>query len=184
VVENGMARRRTEADGWPAAPPLNTARGAFHNGRNEIRIALPVTFDLLRGSGQTLYPAVATALGIHPGQRRSFTGMLADVSVSWRESAISGASISSLRVPANTLGAQLDDTIVLAFNVRDNTVDMTRIPAGIDARRRLQGLLGKSVRKPAAALARALRCPPEGVSALMRRRGDKELLVLVTESVP
>jgi hypothetical protein len=54
VVENGKARRRTEADGWPAVPPLNTARGAFHNGRNEIGIALPVTFDLLRGSGQTL----------------------------------------------------------------------------------------------------------------------------------
>ena len=94
------------------------------------------------------------------------------------------ASISSLRVPANTLGAQIDDTIVLAFNVRDNTVDMTRIPAEVDARRRLQGLLGKSVRKPAAALARALRCRPEDVAALLRRRGDKELLSLVTESAP
>ena len=45
VVEKGMARRRTEADGWPTVPPLNTARGAFHNGPNEIRIAVPVTFD-------------------------------------------------------------------------------------------------------------------------------------------
>jgi len=74
VIENGRVRRRTEADGWPAVPPLNTCRGAFHNGRNEIRIALPVTFDVLRGSGQTLNPAVATALGIRPGQQRSFTG--------------------------------------------------------------------------------------------------------------
>ena len=76
VIENGTARRRTEVDGWPAVPPLNTARGAFHNGPNEIRIALPVTFDVLRGSGQTLNPAIATALGINPGQQRSFTGAL------------------------------------------------------------------------------------------------------------
>ena len=54
VVDKGMVRRRTETDGWPTVPPLNTARGAFHNGPNEIRVAVPVTFDLLRGSGQTL----------------------------------------------------------------------------------------------------------------------------------
>ena len=184
VVEKGMARRRTETDGWPTVPPLNTARGAFHNGPNEIRIAVPVTFDLLRGSGQTLNPAIATALGIHPGQQRSFTGTLTDINLSWRQSAISGASVGSLRGPATTLGAQLDDTIVLAFNLRDNTVDVRRIPADANARQRLRVLLGNSVRKPVAALARALRCPPEDIAALLRRRGDKELLALLTESAP
>jgi hypothetical protein len=29
-----------------------------------------------------------------------------------------------------------------------------------------------------------VRCPPEDVAALLRRRGDKELLSLVTESTP
>jgi hypothetical protein len=184
VIENGMVRRRTEADSWPAVQPLNTVRGAFHNGRNEIRIALPVTFDVLRGSGQTLNPAVATALGIHPGQRRSFTGTLTDINLFWRQSATNGASVGSLRGPATTLGAQIGDTIVLAFNLRDNTVDVTRIPAEVDARRRVRMLLGRAVRNPLAALARALRCPPEDVAALLGRRGDKELLALVTESVP
>jgi hypothetical protein len=184
VIENGMVRRRTEADGWPAVAPLNTCRGAFHNGRNEIRLALPVTFDVLRGSGQTLNPAVATALGIHPGQRRSFTGTLTDINLFWRQSATNGASVGSLRGPATTLGAQIGDTIVLAFNLRDNTVDVTRIPAEVDARRRVRMLLGRAVRNPLAALARALRCPPEDVAALLGRRGDKELLALVTESVP
>ena len=82
------------------------------------------------------------------------------------------------------LEAQLDDTIVLAFNLRDNTVDMGRIPADADARQRLRVLLGKSVRNPVAALARALRCSPEDIAALLRRRGDKELLALVNESAP
>ena len=73
---------------------------------------------------------------------------------------------------------------MLAFNLRDNTVDMGRIPADADARQRLRVLLGKSVRKPVAALARALRCSPEDIAALLRRRGDKELLALLNESAP
>lgn len=182
VHKNGMVRRRTEADGWPKTPPLNTARGAFHNGRNQIRIALPVTFDLLRGSGQTLYPAIATALGIHPGQQRPFAGTVVDINVVWRLSSNKGASVGSLREPAITLGAQVGDTLVVAFNLGDNTVDVTRIPAGADTRKRLAMLLGKAVRKPVAALARALGCQPEEVAILLRRRGEEELLALITES--
>ena len=67
----------------------------------------------------------------------------------------------------------------------DVDVDVTeRIPADANARQRLRVLLGKSVRNPVAALARALRCPPEDVAALLRRRGDKELLALLNESAP
>ncbi|WP_222622169.1 hypothetical protein [Mycolicibacterium fluoranthenivorans] len=182
LVENGMVRQRTAPDGWPVVAPLNAVRGAFHNGRNEIRIALPVTFDLLRGSGQTVNPAVATALGVHPGEQRSFTGPLAEINLSWRLSAITGATVGSLRAPAAALGAQLGDTIVLAFNLRDNTIDVMASPADADLRQRLRVLLGKSVRNPVAALARALNCPAEEVTALLTRRGDKELLALLTES--
>ena len=166
-------------------PPLNTARGAFHNGPNEIRIAVPATFDVLRGSGQTLNPAMER-------QRSASIPVSSDRSPARSPTSISpGGSrrsaarrVGSLRRPATTLGAQLGDTIVLAFNLRDNTVDMGRIPADADARQRLRVLLGKSVRKPVAALARALRCSPADVAALLRRRGDKELLALLTESAP
>ena len=69
--------------------------------------------------------------------------------------------------------------------LRDVDVDVTeRIPADANARQRLRVLLGKSVRNPVAALARALRCPPEDVAALLRRRGEKELLALLNESAP
>ncbi len=182
VHNDGMVRRRTEADGWPKTPPLNTARGAFHNGRNQLRIAVSVTSEMLRGSGQTLNSAIATALGIHPGEQRSFTGSLTGINLFWPLSTNTGATVGSLRAPAMTLGALLGDTIVLAFNLHDNTVDMMRIPTNADLRQRLRVLLGKSVRNPVAALARALRCPPEDVVALLSRRGDKELLALLTES--
>ena len=54
ITKRGVVRRRTKADRWPPVPPLNTIRGAFRNGANEIRVAIPVTSELLRGSGQTL----------------------------------------------------------------------------------------------------------------------------------
>jgi hypothetical protein len=64
-------------------------------------------------------------------------------------------------------------------------VDITeRIPADANARQRLGVLLGKSVRNPVSALTRALRCRPEDVAALLRRRGGKELLALLNESAP
>lgn len=52
VVEKGSARRRTDTDGWPPVAPLQTARGCYRNGPNEIRLALPVDHDMLRGSGR------------------------------------------------------------------------------------------------------------------------------------
>jgi hypothetical protein len=64
---------------FPAEPPqrrrshpLNTARSAFRNGDNEIRLTLPVTPHVVGGSGLTIHPAVAIALGVSPGQRRHF----------------------------------------------------------------------------------------------------------------
>jgi hypothetical protein len=61
VIEDGIVRRRTPRDGWRAVPALNTARGVFCNGDNEIRVCYSVDRDLLRGSGQHIHPAVAMA---------------------------------------------------------------------------------------------------------------------------
>lgn len=176
VIDNGIVRRRTESDRWPPVGPLRTVRGAFHNGDNEIRLAIAVDRDLLRGSGQTLRPAAAAALGIHPGQQRAFSGTH-DLTVFWRLSSTNGANLGSLRGLATALGSEMDDTIVLAFNVRDSTVKATRIPARQDPRQRLRVLLGTPVRDPVTAdLARALRCEPDQVAELLVRRGDAELL--------
>jgi len=42
ISDGAMVRRRAESDELPPVAPLYTARGAFRNGDNEIRLAMPV----------------------------------------------------------------------------------------------------------------------------------------------
>lgn len=179
VTAGGMVRRRNDTDAWPPVPPLRTARGAFRNGDNEIRLAVEVTVDLLRGSGLQLRPAVAAALGIDPGQRRVFTSSHGEVAVVWRLSSTNGPSIGSLRTAALATGAELKDTVVLVFRLDDASLTVTRISAEVTGRRRLSLLLGRTVRNPAAALATSLNCPRADVAAILRGRGDDDLADLI-----
>jgi hypothetical protein len=183
-IEGGAVRRRTDADGWRGVAPLRTVRGAYHNGRNEIRLALPVTDELLRGSGQTIPPAVAAALRVSPGDQKTFTGKIGDLTITWRLSATNGAAAGSLRELANKLGASRGDTLVLVFGLRDESIGIVHINQGEDARRRLRMLLGRPVNDPAAALARGLRCGTADLAKLLRRRGENDLLTLLQESPP
>lgn len=175
VIEKGTVRRRKKADGWAPVAPLNTVRAVFRNGPNEIRVALTVDADLLRGSGQSLHPALATALGLHPGDELTFTGTTT-ITVYWRTLSPHGASVGSLRALAGTLNSTRGDTLVLVFNTADSTVDATLIGAQHDNNQRLRVLLGASADDPRAALARALTCTPEQLRPLLARRGETQLL--------
>ncbi|WP_396922709.1 hypothetical protein [Mycolicibacterium sp.] len=104
ITKGGMVRRRTKADDWPPVPPLNTIRGAFRNGANEIRIAVSVTSQLLRGSGQTVHPAVATAVGVSPGEQRTFSSPHGEVTLYWKLASTTGANLGSLRAHAVAVG--------------------------------------------------------------------------------
>ncbi|WP_286131911.1 hypothetical protein [Mycobacterium sp. IS-1556] len=180
VVDNGVARRRTKADGWPAVPPLNTVRGVFRNGANEIRVARLVTSEVLRGSGQTVHPAVAAAVGVSPGQQRTFTSAYGPgVTLSWKLASTTGASIGSLRAHAVAVGAAAADTLVLVFRLDDATLEVVRVGPEHTGNTRLHKLLGHAVRKPAAALAVALGCRQEDVAAVLRGRGDDEVAALL-----
>ncbi|MGY4646428.1 hypothetical protein [Mycobacterium sp. URHB0021] len=170
VTHAGIVRRRTSADEWPPVPPLSAVRGAFRNGHNEIRLALPVTADLLRGSGQPIHPAVATAVGVIPGQRRTFAGSHGEATVVWNLSSTTGANIGSLRVYAVAAEAAVADTLVLAFRVDDATLEVTRVDPDAVGMRRLRQLLGRTVRSPVAALAASLQCRRSDVSAVLRAR--------------
>lgn len=183
IVEDGLVRRRTADDGWPPVPPLHAARGAFRNGDNEIRVSFAVTSDLMRGSGQPIHAAVATALGMNPGDQRVFTGSLGDITLAWRLSSTHGPSVGSLRPFAAALGASRDDTLVLAFTVRGNALAAQRIKLGEAPRTRLQTLLGIPVRDTIAALAQGLCCKPREVAQILRDRGDNELLELVEQDL-
>ncbi|WP_232076852.1 winged helix-turn-helix domain-containing protein [Mycobacterium gallinarum] len=175
VVEDGVVRRRAKADGWPAVPPLNTARGAFRNGANEIRVAVLVTAEVLRGSGQTVHTAVADAVGVSPGQQRIFASPHGPVTMSWKLASTTGVSIGSLRAHAAAVDASAGDTLVLVFRLAGASLDVLRVGAEDQGTARLQKLLGHAVRKPAAALATALNCRQEDVGAVLRRRGDDQL---------
>jgi len=181
-ADNGTIRHRRDDDGWPKVAPLNTIRGAFHDGTNNVRYAMPVTAEVLRGSGVTVSGAVATALGVNPGQHRTFTGPRIELTLTWLLSVTNGASFGSLRGLAAALGVQLHDTIVLAFTPHDGAVTATRIPADVDTVTRLKMLVGRRhVRNPIATLARSLQCKPDDVITLLTRRGENDLLSLLRE---
>jgi hypothetical protein len=181
ITEGDIVRRRTESDEWPPVAPLYTARGAFRNGHNEIRLAITMTGDVPRGSGQPIHPAVASALGVSPGQRRLLTSPHGPVEVAWRLSSTNGPSIGSLRAPANAIGAAPTDTLVLAFKLDDASLQVTRIGAEISGIARLRRLLGRSVRSPGAALTASLGCRRADVAAVLRERGDDDLADLIQE---
>jgi len=66
VIEGGRVRRRTDDEPWTIDDRLAVARGAYRND-NALRLRLPVTKDVLRGSGHAIHPAVAVALAVAPG---------------------------------------------------------------------------------------------------------------------
>ncbi|WP_292981031.1 hypothetical protein [Mycobacterium sp.] len=179
VTEDGMLRHRNESDGDVVAAPLRVARGAFANGPNQVRFAVDVNREVLRGSGLNMHQAVASALGVSPGAERRFTGV-SDVVVKWRLSSATGPSIGSLRAFAAAVDAVAGDTLVLIFELDTQEIDVARIPAGEPARLRLHALLGSAPDCSArAALAGALNCEPGEVDEVLRQRGDtRELAAL------
>ena len=181
ICEGGMVRRRTDTDEWPPVPALNTARGVFRNGDNEIRLAIPVTIDMLRGSGLQLRPAVAAALGVSSGPQRVFNSPHGRVAVSWRLSWTNGPSLGSFRSSATANGATVGETLVVAFGLEESTLDVERIGAEVAGVAGLRRLLGRTVRKPAAALAASLDCRKAAVAAVLRRRGDDDLADLIED---
>ncbi len=173
VNEGGTYRRRRRRDPFNDLPPLRQTRGAFHNGDDEVRYALTVNADVLRGSATPVPAAVANAAGVQPGQRKTFANPHGDINMLWQLSSVRGAILSSIRTHARTAGARAGDTLVLAFT--PDQISITCIPAHVVGRPRLKALLGRRVRNPAATLAASLECNPNQVEAILRGRGDHEL---------
>lgn len=175
IVTAGMIRRRTPDDEWPTVAPLNTVRGAFRNGDGDIRLLVRVTSELLRGSGQVIHPAVATAAGVDPGERKTFTNPHGNVTVFWKLASTSRASIGSLRAHAVAVRATTADTLILAFNLHDLSLEVSLIDPAAAAAQWVQQLLGHPAPDPVTALAAGLECQPSEVTTLLRARKDHEL---------
>jgi hypothetical protein len=179
VTEAGAVRIRTEADGWPPAGPLNTARGVFRDGDNKIRLEIPVTSELLRGSGRTVHPAAATALGVEPAGTRTFSCPIGDVTITWRPSSTNGPNTSSLRAHATAVDARSGDSLILGVDLRTAALEVTRIDTRATSKHRLSQLLGRDIADPRRDVAAALDCSPADVEQVLRARGDHDLADMV-----
>jgi hypothetical protein len=174
IVKDNTVRRRTTADSWREVAPLSKARGAFRNGPNQIRLAVPVTKDVLRGSGQPIHPAVAVALGLKPGQQRRFTGLV-DIVIRWQLSSPRGPKVGTLRPLTTAVEAVEGDELVLVLNSKGGTFDVGRIAANDNLHQRLQMLIARPSPNPLSAIATSLNCRPNEVITLLRQRGDTDL---------
>lgn len=180
VVEKGVARRRTDDDEWPPVAPLRTVRGCYRNGPNEIRLVLAVDHDMLRGSGRPIPQPVADAVGVSPGQRRTFSGPGGQLTVVWRLSSTTGASVGSLRTQAAAVAVKQGDELVLSLRTDDASFDITRTDRKETLPARLSKLLGREVHdRWDRELAAGLDCIPAQVEDVLRTRGDQELLTLL-----
>ena len=179
---DGLIRRRKPRDPWPEFPHLRTARGAFHDPHHQARLLLPVTADLLRGSGRPLPPAFAAAIGIRPGQRKHFTSAHGQTAVTWRLASTNGATLGSIRALLRATGATPDDRVVLAFGLTEPTINAARLPPSTPAHLLWQHVLGRPIDDLPAALATALDCPTHQTEATLRARGDHALADLLHQS--
>lgn len=171
VTERGVVRRRTRRDPWPTPPPLNTVRGAFRNGPNEIRLGVAVNAQVLRGSGDALPAGVAADLGIKPGQRAQFLSAEGSLTITWDLTSTRGPHRGSIRRLARAVGAVGGDMLVLSFSRTAASVTAVRIPAGTAAADVLAALAGVD-RPTGESLAAGLDCAPGEVVDILTARGD------------
>ncbi len=180
VVDQGIARRRREHDPWPPLPDLNSVRGCFLNGPNEIRLAIRVDHHLLRGSGRPIPAAVAMAAGVGPGERLTFAGEHASLDVYWDLTSIRGSHVGSLRVQAAAANASRGDRLILVLRPDDHRYEVHVIPRYAPPEAQMRMLLGHPPgANPIVDLARSLECDPEDVADILCRRGDDALLDIV-----
>ena len=180
VVEDGFVRRRTPLDPWPVSTSLESAGGVFRVAE-EIRFLAPVNHDLLRGSGRPIPQALALALKVTPGARRTFRSAAGDrIVVGWRTWSTTGPDCGSVRALAIACGAAEGDQLLLRFRSDEATIAAELIPSGASAADALARLLGPSPGR--AALAQAIGVEESAIDATLIRRGDSRISNWLAES--
>jgi hypothetical protein len=178
VCEGGTVRRRASDDPWIVREQLAEVRGAFRTSDNELRLCVPVTADALRGSGQSVSPAVGEALGVMPGGERSFRSADgAQLVVRWRPWSTSGPDIGSIRGFLLAANAQKDDALVLVFSLVDDALTTQLIPSDAGGETYVEDLLGIRPGGPelADSVARFVGCRSAEIRSVLRNRGDGRL---------
>lgn len=180
ITRDGHSRRRTAADPAPASRPLNQARGVYRTNTQVIRLALPVTPELQRGSGRSIAVSVARAAHITLGGQQSFTNPdHSPITVTWVTNASNNARIGSLRTHAQQLNATVGDTLIITFNTHRRTYTIATLDTRAPATEQLAQLTGRDTRDPYAAMTAALDNPQSNPEDILRRRGDTDVADLL-----
>lgn len=85
-----------------------------------------VSSDSLRGSGRPIPAAVATTLGCQPGSKKVFKSQSSEIVISWPAGSATGPNLGSIRTDIETLGADVDDYLFLAFSEGSVSVRLLR----------------------------------------------------------
>ncbi|MBI3217011.1 MAG: hypothetical protein HYZ38_24615 [Mycobacterium sp.] len=174
ITRDGYSRRRTATDPGPRQRPLHHARGVFRTNTQVIRLALPVTNDVQRGSGRSIAVAIARAAHIKVGSQQTFTNPEhKPIRIAWVTNASNNAHIGSLRTHAHDLGATLGDTLIIALNTHRRTYTIAKLDTTAPAAQQLAQLTGRDTSNPNAAMAAALDNPQPSAEDILRRRGDE-----------
>ncbi len=182
---DGYVRSRRPDEPYPVEDDLSGCRGVFRTGPHSISVLFGVDRDVLRGSGRSLLPAVAGALGVTPGNPRAFTHAAGEVLVTWPETSALGPSLGSTRALVATVGAEDGQRMRLDFDSELRTVAAERILQDADRSRneRLQSLTGLVIGDDAEVqLATAISSSPVNVRRVLAARGDVEVLHLLGEA--
>ena len=177
VLEGGQVRVRREDESHSIDSRVEVVKGLYPEPMRElVHLTVRVDSDMMRGSGVSVQQPFASAIGIGPGDRRRFeTNESTHVLVSWPLSASQGPSLGSIRVLVGSVGAGIDDELVLTFDLSSGTASARRVRS-LDAD--VSSLTGLAIEPGSElqALADSIGCPLESVRRILLRRGERRVL--------
>jgi hypothetical protein len=187
VVEEGIVRLRSESEAYQVDRTAVDERGCFLLNEDLCLWRTVVDGQLLRGSGRSIPTGLGAWLGVLPGRRLDIQfrdGRV--VQVTWPDRSIIGPSIGSLRTLATGLGACEGDSLLIRFDRRHGTADISVVSADTldrgSAEERLRGLTGLDPLPPdleaRVAYAVGARAGNE-IRERLRKRGEETLIDLL-----
>ena len=176
VVTNGVIRMRRNDEEFVVNDRVASARGLYVRADGCVVFHLPIDGDVLRGSGRSIPNPLSVALGVRPGDVRSFDAGDVQVRVSWPATATTGAAIGSTRSVAEGLDAVVGDVLRLVFDL-----DVGSVEASLVSGSSLSDLTGLALTEggEAAEIAAAIGVDPFEVRTALAERGDVEVAGLL-----
>jgi hypothetical protein len=187
VVEGARIRLRGADEPYQPRRSLTDEARCYLVSDVECTYRMTVDRDVLRGSGRPIPEGLGSWLGVLPRGRRDFAFGDDVVPVTWPDSALMGPSIGSVRRSVASLGASDGDQLLLQFNREHSTGTATLVTsAELTADRpevRVAALTGIPVNGSIVeVVARAVGAPPPSVKERLRKRGEHDLLEIVSSA--